>query len=269
MRRSYREDGKVRNETVGNLSHLPAHVIDLVRRALRDETLIPAEAFEVVRSLPHGDTHAVVTVMQRLGFWRLLGSRPCPQADLVAAMVAARVVCPHTRLATTRWWQTRTLAEDLGVREASEDDLYRAMDWLLARQPQIEQRLAARHLTEGGLVLYDLTSSDMEGTTCPLAKRGHNRDGKRDKLQVNYGLVTTAPGCPVAVSAFDGNVSDSPTLLPQVHRLREDFGLQHVVVIGDRGMISQKTIEDLGQLDGVQWTWPRCRSIRSMARLLR
>ncbi len=253
LRRSYREDGKVRNETVGNLSHLPAHVIDLVRRALRDETLIPAEAFEVVRSLPHGDTHAVVTAMQRLGFWRLLGSRPCPQADLVAAMVAARVVCPHTKLATTRWWQTRTLAEDLGVREASEDDLYRAMDWLLARQPQIEQRLAARHLTEGGLVLYDLTSSDMEGTTCPLAKRGHNRDGKRDKLQVNYGLVTTAQGCPVAVSVFDGNVSDSPTLLLQVHRLREDVGLPHVVVIGDRGMISQKTIEDLGQLDGVQW----------------
>jgi transposase len=253
LRRSYREGGKVRNETVGNLSHLPAHVIDLVRRALRDETLIPADHFEVVRSLTHGDTQAVLTAMERLGFWRVLGSRRCPEADLVAAMVAARVVCPHTKLATTRWWQPRTLAEDLGVREASEDDLYAAMDWLLARQPQIEQKLAARHLTEGGLVLYDLTSSYLEGTTCPLAKRGHNRDGKRDKLQVNYGLVTDGRGCPVAVSVFDGNVSDSTTLLPQVRRLRADFGIRDVVVVGDRGMISQKAIEDLGQLDGVQW----------------
>jgi transposase len=253
LRRSYREGGKVRNETVGNLSHLPAHVIDLIRRALREETLIPTGEFEVVRSLTHGDTHAVVAAMERLGFWRLLGSRPCPEADLVAAMVAARVVCPHTKLGTTRWWQSRTIAEDLGVREASEDDLYLAMDWLLARQSRIERTLAARHLTEGGLVLYDLTSSYMEGTTCPLAKRGHNRDGKRDKLQVNYGLVTDGRGCPVAVSVFDGNVSDSTTLLPQVRRLREDFGIRDVIVVGDRGMIGHKTIEDLSPLDGVRW----------------
>jgi transposase len=253
LRRSFREDGKVRNETVGNLSHLPAHVIDLVRRALRDETLIPANEFEVVRSLTHGDTHAVLTAMERLGFWRLLGSRRCPEADMVAAMVAARVVCPHTKLATTRWWQSRTIAEDLGVREASEDDLYVAMDWLLARQAQIERKLAARHLTEGGLVLYDLTSSYMEGTTCPLAKRGHNRDGKRDKLQVNYGLVTDARGCPVAVSVFDGNVSDSTTLLPQVRRLQDDFHVHDVVLVGDRGMISQKAIDELARRDGVQW----------------
>lgn len=253
LRRSYREDGRVCNETVGNLSHLPAHVIDLIRRALHDETLIPVEDFEVVRSLPHGDTHAVLLAMERLGFWRLLSSRPCPEAQVVAAMVAARVVCPHTKLATTRWWQSRTIAEDLGVREATEDDLYVAMDWLLARQPQIERKLAARHLAEGGLVLYDLTSSYFEGTTCPLAKRGHNRDGKRDKLQVNYGLVTDDRGCPVAVSVFDGNVSDSTTLLPQVRRLREDFGVRDVVLVGDRGMIAQKTIDDLAPLDGVRW----------------
>ncbi|MBP7621092.1 MAG: IS1634 family transposase [Gemmatimonadales bacterium] len=253
LRRSYRQDGKVRNETVGNLSHLPAPVIDLIRRALREETLIPAGEFEVVRSLTHGDTQAVLTAMERLGFWRLLSSRPCPEADLVAAMVAARVVCPHTKLATTRWWQSRTIAEDLGVREASEDDLYVAMDWLLARQARIERKLAARHLREGGLVLYDLTSSYLEGTTCPLAKRGHNRDGKRDKLQVNYGLVTDGRGCPVAVSVFDGNVGDSTTLLPQVRRLREDFHVQDVVLVGDRGMISQRAIDELGPMDGVQW----------------
>lgn len=253
LRRSYREGGKVHNETVGNLSHLPPHVIDLIRRALREEALVPAGEFEVVRSLPHGDTQAVITAMDRLGFWRLLGSRRCPEADRVAAMVAARVVCPHTKLATTRWWQTRTIADDLGVRDASEDDLYAAMDWLLERQPKIEVALAARHLTSGGLVLYDLTSSYMEGTTCPLAKRGHNRDGKRDKLQVNYGLVTDGRGCPVAVSVFDGNVSDSKTLMPQVRRVREDFGVRDVVLVGDRGMIGQKTIDDLAPLDGLRW----------------
>lgn len=253
LRRSFRQDGKVRNETVGNLSHLPGHVIDLIRRALREETLISAEDFEVVRSLPHGDTHAVLTAMDHLGFRRLLGSRPCPEADMVVAMVAARVVCPHTKLATTRWWQSRTIADDLGVREASEDDLYAAMDWLVARQPQIERKLAARHLTAGGLVLYDLTSSYFEGTTCPLAKRGHNRDGKRDKLQVNYGLVTDGRGCPVAVSVFDGNVSDSTTVLPQVQRVHEDFGVRDVVLVGDRGMIAQKTIDALQQWSGVRW----------------
>jgi Transposase DDE domain len=253
LRRSFRQDGKVHNETVGNLSHLPTHVIDLIRRALRDGAVIPAAEFEVVRSLPHGDTHAVLLTMDRLGMRGLLGSRSCPEADMVVAMVAARVVCPHTKLATTRWWQSRTIADDLGVREASEDDLYAAMDWLVARQPQIERKLAARHLTAGGLVLYDLTSSYFEGTTCPLAKRGHNRDGKRDKLQVNYGLVTDGRGCPVAVSVFDGNVSDSTTVLPQVRRLHEDFGVRDVVLVGDRGMIAQKTIDDLAPWDGVRW----------------
>lgn len=253
LRRSYRDGATVRNETVGNLSHLPAPIIDLIRRALREETLVPAEHFEIARSLPHGDVHAVLIAMERLGVARLLSSRRCAEADLVLAMLAARVVRPHTKLATTRWWQTRTLAEDLGVRDASEDDLYAAMDWLLDRQDRIEAKLASRHLTAGGLVLYDLTSSYVEGTTCPLAKRGHNRDGKRDTLQVNYGLVTDGRGCPVAVSVFDGNVSDSTTLLPQVRRLREDFGIREVVLVGDRGMIAQKTIDELVELEGVRW----------------
>jgi hypothetical protein len=251
--RSYREGPRVRKETVGNLSHLPDPIIALIRRALQGDTLVSADQFEIVRSRPHGDGHAVLTAMDRLGFARLLSARRCPEADLVMAMVAARVVAPHTKLATTRWWQTRTLAEDLGVHDASEDDLYAAMDWLLERQERIEQKLAARHLAPGGLVLYDLTSSYFEGTTCPLAKRGHNRDGKRDKLQVNYGLVTDGCGRPVAVSVFEGNVADSTTLVPQVQRLRERLGIQDMILVGDRGMISQKAIETLTTLEGVAW----------------
>ena len=251
--RSYREGPRVRKETVGNLSHLPAPIIALIRRALHGDTLVSADQFEIVRSRPHGDGHAVLTAMDRLGFSRLLSARRCPEADLVTAMVAARVIAPHTKLATTRWWQTRTLAEDLGVRDASEDHLYAAMDWLLDRQERIEQRLAARHLAPGGLVLYDLTSSYFEGTTCPLAKRGHNRDGKRDKLQVNYGLVTDGHGRPVAVSVFEGNVADTTTLLPQVQRLRERLGIHDVVLVGDRGMISQKAIDALHAIEGLAW----------------
>jgi hypothetical protein len=253
LRRSYRDGARVRNETVGNLSHLPPHLIDLIRRALRGEAVVPVSQFEILASPAHGDVQAVRTAMERLGFSRLLSSRPCPEADLVTAMVAARVIAPHTKLATTRWWHTRTLAEDLGVGAASEDDLYAAMDWLLPRQAQIEQKLAGRHLTAGGLVLYDLTSSYVEGTRCPLAKLGHNRDGKRHKRQVNYGVVTDGRGCPVAVSVFDGNVSDSTTLLPQVRRVHETFGVRDLVIVGDRGMISQQAIDELKGTDGVAW----------------
>jgi len=192
--------------------------------------------------------------MDRVGFDRLLAARPSRERDLVCAMVAAHIVAPHTKLATTRWWQTTTLAEDLGVREASEDDLYAAMDWLLARQGAIEQKLAHRHLTPGSLVLYDLTSSYFEGTTCPLARLGHNRDGKKNKLQVNYGLTTDRRGCPVAVGVFEGNTADSTTLTGQVQKLREDFGIATLVLVGDRGMISQRAIdEELSAVEGLGW----------------
>jgi len=253
LRRSYREGGHVRNETVGNLSHLPPHVIDLIRRALKHETFVTPEHLEVTRSRAQGDVAAVLTTLTRLGVRRLLGSRPCREADLVLAMIAARVIAPHTKLATTRWWHTRTLAEDLGVEDATEDDLYAAMDWLRARQDRIEQKLAARHLAEGGLVLYDLTSSYVEGAHCPLAKLGYSRDGKRHTRQVNYGLVTDARGCPVSVTVFDGNVSDSTTLVPQVERLQTTFGIHHVVIVGDRGMLSQTVIDDLQTRNGVAW----------------
>jgi DDE family transposase len=246
LRRSFRADGKVKNETLGNLSHLPETVVDLVRRALRGEAFVPAgERLEIVVSRPHGDVDAGMRAMRRLGFADLLGSRPCREADLVMAMVVARIVAPHTKLATTRWWHTRTLAEDLGVADADEDDLYRAMDWLLERQDAIERKLAARHLTSGGLALYDLTSSYVEGHCCPLAARGFNRDGKRGKLQINWGLLTDRRGCPVAVSIYDGDIGDSTTFLPQADKLRRQFGLRHMVLVGDRGMISKASIEQL------------------------
>lgn len=246
LRRSFREDGKVRNETLGNLSHLPDAVVDLVRRALRGEALVPAtERFEIVASRPHGHVEAVLRAMRRLDFASLLASRPCREANLVMAMAAARIVAPHTKLATTRWWHSSTLAEELDVADADEDDLYRAMDWLLERQAAIERKLAARHLRSGGLALYDLTSSYVEGHCCPLAVRGHNRDGKKGKLQVNWGLLTDRRGCPVAVSVFKGDTGDSTTFLPQADKLRQQFGLRHMVLVGDRGMISMAAIEAL------------------------
>ena len=254
LRRSYREGGTVKNETLGNLSHLPEPLIEIIRRSLQGETFVPlAHAFEITASRPHGHVQAIAAVMQRLGFASLVASKPCRERDLVLAMVAARIMAPHTKLATTRWWHTTTLAEDFGVADASENDLYAAMDWLLARQERVEKKLAARHLSPGGLVLYDLSSSYFEGTTCPLARLGYSRDGRRGTLQVNYGLLTDRRGCPVAISVHEGNVADSQTLMPAVQRLRRDFGIERLVMVGDRGMISNKAIEELRQADGVGW----------------
>jgi transposase len=254
LREGYREGGKVKNRTLTNLSKWPPQKIDLLRRLLRDEPLAPAEALcDVVASFHHGHVQAVRTTMQRLGFDALIAARPSRERDVVVAMVAARILEPDSKLATTRWWHTTTLPADLGLSEADEDTLYEAMDWLLERQDRIEQKLAARHLRAGGFVLYDLTSSYFEGTTCPLAAFGHNRDGKKGKLQVNYGLLADARGCPVAVSVFKGNTGDPPTLLPEVRRVRERFGVEQLVVVGDRGMISQTQISALQALAGVDW----------------
>jgi len=266
LRRSYREGGTVKNETLGNLSHLPDTLVEIIRRSLKGETFVPlAQAFEVTRSRAHGHVQAVAAAMQRLGVASLLASKSSRERDLVLAMVASRILAPQTKLATTRWWHTTTLAEDFGVADAGEDELYAAMDWLLQRQDTIQQKLAARHLCEGSLVLYDLSSSYFEGTTCPLAKRGYNRDGKHGLLQVNYGLLTDARGCPVAVSVHEGNTADSQTLLPEVQRLRQDFGLEHLVLVGDRGMISQKAIDEIRQTDGIGWiTALKSASIRAL-----
>ena len=254
LRRSYREDGKVKNETLGNLSHLPKSLIDIIRRSLQGETFVPvASAFEVLDSRSHGPVQAVALAMQRLGFAALIASRPSRQRDLVCAMVAARIIAPQTKLATTRWWHTTTLAEHFRVTDATEDELYVAMDWLLAGQSRIQKKLAARHLHEDSLVLYDLSSSYFEGKTCPLAQRGYSRDGKKGKAQVNYGLLTDARGCPVAVSVYPGNTADPQTLMPEIDRLRNDFGIAQLVMVGDRGMIAHKAIKVLREQEGIDW----------------
>jgi len=254
LREGYREGGQVKNRTLANLSHWPLAKVERLRRVLRDEPLAPVDTLvEIVASAHHGHVQAVRTTMQRLGFDTLIASRPVRERDLVVAMVAARILEPDSKLATTRWWHTTTLPASLGVGDADEDALYEAMDWLLERQAGIERKLATRHLRAGGFVLYDLTSSYFEGTTCPLAAFGHNRDGKKGKLQVNYGLLTDGRGCPVAVSVFKGNTGDAPTLLPAVQRVRERFGIEQLVVVGDRGMISQTQITTLKRLEGVDW----------------
>jgi transposase len=254
LRESYREGKKVRKRTLANLSALSDEQIDAIRAVLSGQSVRPVEElWQTIRSRSHGAVQAVRVAMQRLGFESLIASRPSPERDAVCAMVAARILAPHTKLATTRWWHTTTLAEEYGVLERDEMDLYAAMDWLLERQGAIEKKLAARHLSEGALALYDLSSSYFEGNCCPLAKIGYSRDGKRNTPQVNYGLLTTRAGCPVAISVYAGNTADATTLMPQVNQLREHFGLKRLVLIGDRGMISHKAIDTLRSLDGLAW----------------
>lgn len=254
LRESYRDGKKVKKRTIANLSSLSESQIAAFREILSGKKLAPVDAlFEIEHSRAHGHVEAVQVAMSRLKIPALLSARPCPERDLICGMIAARIVAPHTKLATTRWWHTTTLAEDFSVANATEDALYTAMDWLLDRQGRIEKKLAARHLAEDSLVLYDLSSSYFEGQTCPLAKRGYSRDGKKGKLQVNYGLLTDARGCPVSVSVHEGNTADPQTLMPEIHRLRNDFGLAQVVMVGDRGMISQKSVDTLRQQQGVGW----------------
>ncbi len=266
LRESYREGARVHKRTLANLSSLADEQILAIRAVLRGETWQPvAQSFEITAARTHGHVQAVALAMQRVGFASLIASKPSRERDRVLAMVAARIVAPRTKLATTRWWHTTTLAEDFGVASCDEDDLYAAMDWLLARQDRIQKKLAARHLRAGGLVLYDLSSSYFEGTTCPLAKLGYSRDGTKGLLQVNYGLLTDVRGCPVAVSVHEGNVADSQTLMPEVTRLREDFGIEQLVMVGDRGMISQKAIDEMRETDGIGWiTALKSASIRAL-----
>jgi len=254
LRESYREGKKVRKRTIANLSSLSDEQIEAIRAVLAGQIVRPVEQlWQTTRSRSHGAVQAVRVAMQRLGLESLIASRPSPQRDAVCAMVAARVLAPHTKLATTRWWHTTTLAEEYGVAAADEMDLYAAMDWLLERQGLIQKKLAARHLSEGALALYDLSSSYFEGNCCALAKIGYSRDGKRNTPQVNYGLLTTRAGCPVAISVYEGNTADASTLMPQVTQLREQFGLERLVLVGDRGMISHKAIDSLRALDGLAW----------------
>jgi len=255
LRESYREKGKVKSRTLANLSSLPAQSIDVLRRSLKGKNLVSTDTFEIVEdgSPAHGHVDAVMTAIRRLDFSRLICSRRSRQRDLVVAMVTARILEPQSKLATTAWWADTTLPEMLDVSDADEDDLYDAMDWLLERQGSIENKLAGRHLEKNGLALYDLTSSYFEGQTCPLAALGHNRDGKKGKLQVNYGLLTNRKGIPVAVSVFKGNTGDPKTLMPQVEKMRDTFGIEQFVMVGDRGMLTQKQVDALHDIDGVDW----------------
>ena len=255
LRESIREGKRIRKRTIANLSALSLEQAEAIRLVLKGEQLAPAGGgLECIRSLAHGHVEAVLTAMRRLGFDKLIDGKPSRERDLVAAMVAGRIIRPEaSKLAMTHAFADTTLAENLGVADAHEDELYAAMDWLLERQDKIEKRLAKRHLKEGGLVLFDLTSSSFEGVTCPLARIGYSRDGKPGTLQVNYGLLTDARGCPVAVSVFEGNTADPKTLLPQVEKVRDAFGIASLVMVGDRGMISNIQIEAMRKLEGTGW----------------
>jgi hypothetical protein len=254
LREAWRDRGRVRKRTIANLSDWPAARIEALRRVLRDEPLVRAdELFTVETAVPHGHVEAILGLIRRLGLDTLLATKRSRERDLVLAMVVERLIHPCSKLATTRLWNTTTLGESLGVTDADVDELYAALDWLLRRQPAIEEKLAARHLRDGGLVLYDVSSSYYEGRTCPLAKFGHDRDGHTGLPIIVYGVMTDADGRPVAVDVYAGNVGDPKTIPDQVDTLRERFGLAHVVLVGDRGMLTQTQIDHLTTYPGLGW----------------
>jgi len=253
LREGWREGQKTRKRTLANLSAWPQPQIETLRRLLRGETLVsPKDLLNTSHTSPHGHVEAILAMIRKLDLDALICSKRCPERDLVVAMIVQRLISPSSKLATTREWCTTTLAEELGVQEASEDDLYAAMDWLLERQERIEKKLAARHLGEGSLVLYDVTSSSYEGCTCPLVQFGHNRD--EDKLPIIvYGVMTDEAGRPVAVQVYAGNTGDPSTVSDQVEKLRQRFGLERVVLVGDRGMLTPPQINKLRQHPGMGW----------------
>lgn len=254
IREGYREDGKVKNRTVANITHWPADQINALKLVLKGKKIAAVgELFEKVESKHHGHVSAVLKVIDRLGLDKIIFAKPCSERNIIIAVIVARLCRPDSKLAMTRWWKDTTLPEMLNLENVDEDDIYDAMDWLLERQGSIEKKLARRHLKDGDLVLYDLTSSYFEGATCPLAKLGKSRDRKRGTLQVNYGLVASREGCPISVSVFEGNTNDSTTLMEQAEKARDDFGIQEMVLVGDRGMISQKQIDELRKIDGMAW----------------
>ena len=254
LRRSYREGGKVRKETLANLSHLPDEVIELIRGALQGRRYLDADqAFAIERSLPAGHVQAALAMARRLEFARLLDRAPSRERDLCLAMIVQRALRPGSKLQTVRSLKQSTLASELDVAGADEDDLYRALDWLLERQARIEDRLAARHLRDSELVLYDVSSSYFEGRSCPLAKLGYSRDGKRGTLQIIYGLLCDRPGRPLAIEVFTGELHDDTTLPTQVAKLKTRFGLKTVIVVCDRGMVTKANLELMADTDGVGW----------------
>ena len=254
LRRSYRNaEGKPAKETLANLSMLPIEAVEALRKVLAGKTLVDAdEAFEIERAVAHGHVAAVHTMASQLRFDELLGPR-CRQRDLAYALVVSRVVAPQSKLSTIRWWSDTSLGVDLDIADAHTDEVYAAMDWLLARQDTIEKKLAARHLQSGGMALFDLSSTWMEGRSCELTKFGYSRDGKRGLPQIEFGLLGDEHGRPVAVRVFEGNTSDSRSFLEAISTVRDQFGLQNLTMVGDRGMITNTRVEDLKSLPGMDW----------------
>jgi len=254
LREGWREGKKTVKRTLANLSDWPASQIENLRRVLRGETLISAQdRLATTHTSPHGHVEALLAMIHQLHLESVISSKRCRERDLVVGMIVQRLIDPCSKLATTRAWHTTTLAEELGIADATEDELYAAMDWLGERQERIEKKLAARHLTEGGLVLYDVSSSSYEGRTCPLAYFGHNRDGDKQLPIIVYGVMTDGEGRPVAVEVYPGNTGDPTTVGDQVEKLRERFGLQRVVLVGDRGMLTQPQIDKLQKHPGMGW----------------
>jgi transposase len=259
LRESYREDGKVRKRTLCNLSDWPKAHVEGLRGVLKGGTVVAAdrEAFTVTRSLPHGHVAAALSTAHKIGLDRILGPEGNRWRDLVLAMIVGRILDPASKLATARELSPATAASSLGtvldLGEVDADELYTALDWLLERQPAIETALAKQHLKNGTLVLYDVSSSYMEGRCCPLAQRGYSRDGRQGTLQIVYGLLCAPDGCPVAIEVFEGSTGDPMTLATQVEKLKQRFGLDHVVLVGDRGMITQARLTADVKAAGLDW----------------
>jgi hypothetical protein len=270
LRHSFRdEQGRPRKETLANLTALPDAALEAVRKVLRGETVVSAdEAFEVERSVPHGNVAAAHVMASRLGLRALLGP-PCRERDIAYALIVSRAVRPASKLSTGRWWEDggSTLGTDLGVAGASTDEVYQAMDWLEGQQREIEKLLAARHLWPGGIAMFDLSSSWVEGQCCELAAFGYSRDGKRGRRQAGYGLLTDPQGRPVAVEVFAGNTSDPVSFKTAITRVRDDFGIKNLIMAGDRGMITGTRIDDLRKLEGMSWvTALKAPAIAALAR---
>ena len=254
LREGRREGKKVHKRTLANLTHWPKDKIERLRRVLKNEPLVhPDQLFVIERSLPHGHVELLLEAIRQLKLPALIDPRPSPKRDRVLAMILQRLLYPASKLATTRLWHTTTLAEELSLEDTDEDDLYEAMDWLLERQDRIERKLAKRHLAEGDPVLYDVSSSYYEGQTCPLMQFGHNRDGKRDRPIVVYGVLADSMGRPLAVQAYAGNTGDPTTVGDQVEKIRRQFGLQRVVLVGDRGLLTETQINHLKRYPGLGW----------------
>ncbi|MGH9200851.1 MAG: IS1634 family transposase [Vicinamibacterales bacterium] len=260
LRESFRDGGRVRKRTLANLSAWPGHRIEAMAAVLKGQSVVGnlEDAFEIIRSRPHGHVTAILGTLSRVKLHQVLARARCRERDVCVAMIVARLIAPASKLATSRGLSSETtestLGELLGINGADADECYAAMDWLLERQAAVEKALAKRHMADGALVLYDVTSTYFEGQSCPLAKLGHSRDGKKGKRQIVIGLLTNGEGCPVAVEVFEGNTGDPKTLASQVRKLREQFGFERVVLVGDRGMITDARIrEDLSKVDGLDW----------------